>query len=176
MALITSAIALKALKKGFKTVTKKSKAALTWAAENWIPLLLVAVLVASSAFWYKRGVYSGSASCDETWMKKYNDVVADFNKRLEEAKKNSSAVADNVDGANAKVNEGLDDLQGALVNTAKRQDKDAKASAGVSVNGTLPTCVQRKVNLNDPLPQEFFDTWSKMNEVGATHDPYADVK
>lgn len=174
MSILTITIALKALKEGFNTVAKKSGAALAWAAENWIPLLFIAILVASSAFWYKRGVSSGTASCDKVWMKKYNGVVADFNKRLEQAKKSSSAVANNVDGANAKVNEGLDDLQETLVDVAKHQDKEAKVS--VAAGGSLSYCTQRKVNLNDPLPQEFFDTWNKMNEVGATYDPYADVK
>lgn len=162
-----------ALKKGFKAVKKKAGATVSWMANNWIPLLLLAVLVASSAFWYNRGLSKGSERADAAWIEKYNAVVADFNKRLLEAKKNSSKVADTVDSANNKVNDDLDGIQGSLENAAKRQEQADKSKSNQIGVGQ---CAPKKVTLNDPLPPEFFNAWAKMNEVGATHDPYADVK
>ena len=162
--------ALKALRKGSKKMKKAIKTTAGWAASNWIPLLVTGVLIASSAFWYSRGRVAGSGECDAVWIKKYDSLVEDFNKRLEEAKRSSSAVADAMDEAGKEVNDDLDGIQNSLEGKARLQDKARSTSTNQA-----QSCTRPKAGLTDPLPQELFDAWAKMNEAGAQHDPYKDI-
>jgi hypothetical protein len=131
---------------------------------NWKMMILLAAFIILIVFAYQKGQEDGSSSCDEAWIKQYNDTVAEFNDRLKRLQSDSTTVGKVVDKAS---NDAANDISKIDQDLQKEADRQAAAKDKNAINVGCPA-----TDLNDELPAEFWESWNKINEAGAKNNPY----
>lgn len=150
----------------FATAWAAVKPALTksweFVVKHWKVLAVLGALVISHTFAVKHGISIGLKEGDDAWTARYNEAVADFNKRMKAVGGQSDDLVKIVDKATEKVEVDLDVIDKSVVEAAKKPEHVAQCAP----NG--------KATLNTQLPPELFKAWADMNEAGAKNNPFAE--